>query len=64
MEVTSPLHNTHTHSSAWKPVCELQGRHVKDAPGIEWFEVKPESAHELVRSICGGLSRICAFGNQ
>lgn len=34
---------------------KLQGRHVKDAPGIEWFEVRPEAAHELVHSICGGL---------
>lgn len=47
--------NARQAESAVHHALKLQGRHIKDAPGIEWFEVRPEAAHELVRSICGGL---------
>lgn len=41
--------------SAIHHALKLQGKHVKDAPGIEWFEVRPEAAHLLVAAICGGI---------
>jgi hypothetical protein len=48
--------NARQAESAIHHALKLQGRHIKDAPGIEWFEVTPETTHELVRSICGGLA--------
>jgi hypothetical protein len=50
--------NARQAESAVHHALKLQGRHIKDAPGIEWFEVTPEAAHELVRSICGGLAPV------
>jgi hypothetical protein len=49
--------NARQAESAVHHALKLQGRHVKDVPGIEWFEVTSDAAHELVRSICGGLVR-------
>jgi hypothetical protein len=37
---------------------KVQDRHVKDAPGIEWFEVTPEAAHQLICAIAGGVRRL------
>jgi hypothetical protein len=34
---------------------KVQDRHVKDAPGIEWFEVSPEAAHQLIVAIGGSV---------
>ncbi|MBN8490986.1 MAG: GIY-YIG nuclease family protein [Burkholderiales bacterium] len=32
---------------------KLQDRHVRDAPGIEWFQVTPEALHTLVQAMTG-----------
>jgi hypothetical protein len=34
-------------------VLRVQGRHVKDAPGLEWFEIRPEQAHTLITTVAG-----------
>lgn len=34
---------------------KVQERHVKDAPGIEWFEVTPEGAHQPIAAIAGEI---------
>lgn len=44
--------------SAIHRALHFQGRHVKDAPGVEWFEIEPESFRELVSAICGGCTRV------
>ncbi|NNU43587.1 GIY-YIG nuclease family protein [Ramlibacter montanisoli] len=51
------LRNAHQAESSVHHALKLQGKHVKDAPGIEWFEVRPQSAHKLVEAICGSLTR-------
>jgi hypothetical protein len=37
---------------------KVQDLHVKDAPGIEWFEVTPEEAHQLIAAIAGNVRRL------
>lgn len=39
--------------SALHRVLKIQGRHVSDAPGIEWFEIAPEPLHELICMVVG-----------
>lgn len=56
--------NARQAESAVHHALKLQGRHVKDTPGIEWFEVTPVAAHELVRTICGGLAPIRGAADQ
>lgn len=34
-------------------VLKVQDRHVRDAPGIEWFQITPEALHQLVQVVAG-----------
>jgi len=36
---------------------KVQERHVRDAPGIEWFQVTPEALHQLVQTVAGRNAR-------
>lgn len=36
---------------------KVQDRHVRDAPGIEWFQVPPETLHQLVQAVAGKGAR-------
>lgn len=36
---------------------KVQDRHVRDAPGIEWFQVSPEALHRLVQAVSGKSGR-------
>lgn len=41
--------------SAIHKALKVQNRHVKDAPGIEWFEIEPDAVHQLIAAIAGNL---------
>jgi hypothetical protein len=49
------VRNSRQAESSVHHALKLQGKHVKDAPGIEWFEIRPAAAHALVEAICGGV---------
>jgi hypothetical protein len=44
--------------SAIHKALKVQDRHVRDAPGIEWFQVTPEALHLLVQAVSGKAGRI------
>lgn len=43
--------------SAIHKALKVQERHVRDAPGIEWFQVTPEALHGLVQAVSGKAGR-------
>jgi hypothetical protein len=43
--------------SALHKALKVQDRHVRDAPGIEWFQVTPEALHTLVLAVSGKAGR-------
>lgn len=44
--------------SAIHKALKVQDRHVRDAPGIEWFQVSPEDLHGLVQAVSGRAGRM------
>lgn len=47
--------------SAVHKALKVQDRHVRDAPGIEWFQVTPDALHELIWAISGKAGRSGSF---
>lgn len=43
--------------SAIHKALKVQDRHVRDAPGIEWFQVTPEALHGLIQAVAGKAVR-------
>jgi hypothetical protein len=43
--------------SAIHKALKVQDRHVRDAPGIEWFQVTPDGLHGLVQAVSGKAGR-------